>query len=96
MKMARTFFSPLGRYSKKSQDRKASASVESSKGGKKKKYGIVHPSAAETRGSDATASNCVALRATGVRTNPQNDAATDTPIQGRKNTNLCPGIGEAI
>ena len=44
-----------------------------------------------------TASNCVALRATGVRTYPHNDAATDTSIQGRKkHCNLCPGIGEAI
>jgi len=36
-----------------------------------------------------TASNCVALKATGVRTNPQIDAATNPPIQGRKNTVIC-------
>ena len=28
-----------------------------------------------------TASNCVALKAAGVRTSPQNDAATNPPIQ---------------
>jgi len=32
-----------------------------------------------------TASNCVALKATGVHTNPQKDAATNPPIRGRKN-----------
>jgi len=42
-----------------------------------------------------TASNCVALKAAGVRTNPQNDAATNPPIQGRKNTHLCPEIADA-
>jgi len=36
-----------------------------------------------------TASNCVALKATGARTNPQKDAAINPPIQGRKNTLIC-------
>ncbi len=36
-----------------------------------------------------TASNCVALKATGVHTNPQKDAATNPPIQARKNTVIC-------
>ena len=36
-----------------------------------------------------TASNGMALKGTGVRTNPQKDAATNTPIQGRKNTVIC-------
>ena len=36
-----------------------------------------------------TAWNCVALMATGVHTNPQKDAATNPPIQGRKNTIIC-------
>jgi len=36
-----------------------------------------------------TASNCVAMKATGVHTNPQKDAATNPPIQGRKNTVIC-------
>ena len=63
-------------------------------GGKKKKCGIVYPFAAETRGSNATslhetASNCVALKDTGVHTNPQKDAATSPPIQGRKNMVIC-------
>jgi len=62
--------------------------------GKKKKCGIVYPLAAEIRGSNAmslhhTASNCVALKATGVHTNLQIDAATNPPIQGRKNTVIC-------
>jgi hypothetical protein len=35
------------------------------------------------------ASNCVALKATGFHTNPQKDAATNPPIQGRKNTVIC-------
>jgi len=35
-----------------------------------------------------TASNCVALKATGVYTNPQ-EVATNPPIQGRKNTVIC-------
>ena len=47
------FFPPLGQ-SKKSQKRKALVSVESRKGGKKKKCGIVYPFAAETGGSNAT------------------------------------------
>jgi len=42
-----------------------------------------------------TASNCVALKAAGVRTNPQNDAATNPPIQGRKKTHFCPEIADA-
>ena len=80
--------------------RKAPASVESRMGGRNKECGIVYPSAAEIRGSDAmslhqTASNCVALKAAGVRTNPQNDAATNPPIQGRKNTHFCPEIADA-
>ena len=33
-----------------------------------------------------TASNCVALKGTGVHTNLQKDAATNTQNQGRKNT----------
>jgi len=33
-----------------------------------------------------TASNCVALKAIGVHTHLQKDAATNPPIQGRKNT----------
>jgi len=37
-----------------------------------------------------TASNRVALKATGVHTNPQKDPATSTPLQGRKNTVICP------
>ena len=49
-----TFFSPLGQYSKKSQYRKALASVEFRMGGKKKKCSIVYPFAAETRASNAT------------------------------------------
>jgi len=36
-----------------------------------------------------TTSNCVALKATGVRTHPQKDAATNPPIQRRKNTVIC-------
>jgi len=52
MKMAQ-LFSPLGQYSKKSQNRKAVASVESRLGGKKKNCGIVYPFVAETRGSNA-------------------------------------------
>ena len=36
-----------------------------------------------------TASNCVVLKATGVCTNLQIDAATNPPIQGRKNTLIC-------
>jgi len=48
-------------------------------GGKKKKCGIIYP----------FASNCVALKATGVHTNPQKDAATNPPIQGSKNTAIC-------
>jgi len=36
-----------------------------------------------------TASNCVALKGTGVHTSPQKDAATNPPIQGRKNTVIC-------
>jgi len=35
-----------------------------------------------------TASNCTALKATGVRTNPQIDAATNPPIQGRKSKRI--------
>jgi len=42
-----------------------------------------------------TASNCVVLKATGVCTNLQIDAATNPPIQGRKNSHLCPGIADA-
>jgi len=29
------------------------------------------------------------LKATGVHTNPQKDAATNPPIQGRKSTDIC-------
>ena len=36
-----------------------------------------------------TVSNCVALKATGVHINPHKDAATNVPIQGRKNTVIC-------
>ena len=36
-----------------------------------------------------TASNCVTLKTTGVHTRPQKDAATNPPIQGRKNTVIC-------
>jgi len=36
-----------------------------------------------------TASNCVALKATGVHANLQKDAATNPPIQVRKNTYIC-------
>ena len=43
-----------------------------------------------------TASNCVALRATAVHTNPQKDAETNPPIQGRKkHGHLCPGTADA-
>jgi len=48
-------------------------------GGKKKKCGIIYP----------FASNCVPLKATGVHTNPQKDAATNPPIRGSKNTVIC-------
>jgi len=48
------FFSHLGQYSKKSQNGKAAASVESRMGGKKIKCGTVYPPAAETRQSNAT------------------------------------------
>jgi len=36
-----------------------------------------------------TASNRVALKASGVHTKTQHDAATNSPIQGRKNTVIC-------
>jgi hypothetical protein len=36
-----------------------------------------------------TASNCMELTATGVPTNLQEDAATNPPIQERKNTIIC-------
>jgi len=45
------FFSPLGQYSKKSQKKKASASVECRMGGKEQKCGTVYAFAAVTRGS---------------------------------------------
>ena len=35
------------------------------------------------------ATNCVALKATGVHTNLQKDAATNPTIQGTKNTVIC-------
>ena len=84
----------------KSQKRKAPASVESRMGGRNKKCGIVYPSAAEIRGSDAMSlhhpnSGTVALKAAGVRTNPQNNVATNLPIQGRKYTHFCPEIADA-
>jgi len=59
--------------------RKVPASVETRMGGKKENRGIFYP----------FASNCVALKATGVHTNPQKDAATNPPIQGRKSTVIC-------
>jgi len=65
------FFCPLGHYSKKSQKRKALASVASRKGGKTKKCGTVYTFAAETRGS-----NAMSL----YHTNPQHNAATNSPI----------------
>ena len=92
---ANFYLSHLGQYSKKSQRRKVLASVESSMGRKNKKCGIVYPSVAETRGSDVTslrhqtASHWAALKATGVPTNPQNDAATNPPVGGRKSTVIC-------
>ena len=52
-----TDFFSLGQYSKKSQKRKASGSVESRVGGEKKKCGTVYPFAAETGGSNATSLN---------------------------------------
>ena len=75
----------------KSQKRKASASVEPRMGGKKKNSGIVYPTAAEMLHTyiNQTASNCVALKVTGVHINPNKDAATNPPIQGRKNTVIC-------
>jgi hypothetical protein len=43
-----------------------------------------------------TASNCTALKGTGVHKSLQKDAATNPPIQGRKNScHLCPGITDA-
>ena len=94
-KWCKLFLSPLEHYSKKSHKRKAPASVECKMGGKKIKCGIVYPFAAVTRGSNvlslhhSNSSNCVALKVTGVHTNPQKDAATKPPIQGRKSTVIC-------
>jgi len=75
------FFSPLGQYSKESQKRKAPASAESRKGGKKKKCGIVYPFATDQMLHPymiQTASNSVALKATGVHTNPQRCSTQST------------------
>ena len=85
-------FSPLGNYSKKSQKRKALASLESRMGGKKRKKvtlllklgdKMLRPYIIET------ASKCVAMKADGVHTNLQKDAATNPPIQGTKYTVIC-------
>jgi len=42
-----------------------------------------------------TATHCVALKDSGIHTNPQKDAATSPPILGRKkHCHLCPGKAE--
>ena len=70
--------------------RKSLASVESGMERKKKKCGIVYPLATVIRGSNAmsliiqTASNCVPLKATEVRTNLQIDAATNPQFKEEK------------
>ena len=80
------FFSPLRQYSKRSPKRKGLASVQSRMGGKKKKCGLSSLLLLKLWEQmlcpyiNQTATNCVALKATGVHTNPQNDAATNPPI----------------
>jgi len=65
-------------------------------GGKKKKCGTVYPFAAETRGANAMSLlHPNSSKLCGVHTNPQKDAATNTPIQGRKNSPFCPGTADA-
>jgi len=81
------FFSPLGQYSKKSQKRKAPASVESRMGPFRCWNQMLCPYIIPT------ASNYVALKATGVHTNPQKDAATNS--KKKKHCHLCPGIADA-
>lgn len=96
--MVQNFFFPLGQYSVKSQKRMAPASVESRMGGRNKNVALSTLLLLKLGDQMLcpyiiqTASNCVALKAAGVRTKLQNDAATNPPIQGRKNTHLCPEI----
>ena len=93
MKMLQTF--SLWNSIPKSQKRKAPASVESRMGRKKNKCGILSPLLLKLEDHMLhpyiiqTALNCVALKATAVHTNPQTDAATNPPIQARKNTVIC-------
>jgi len=95
-------FSSLGQYAKKSQKRKAPASVESRMGGKKKKCGTVYPWAAETRGSNAVSlhhPNSFKLCGTesywGSYTPAERCSNQSTNLGKKKHCHLCPGIADA-
>ena len=96
------FFSPLGQYSMKSQNRKAVASVESRMGGKKKKCDIVYPFAAETRGSNAmslhhpdTFKLCGTERKWDSYKPAERCSNQSTNSRKKKHSHLCPGIADA-
>ena len=93
-------FSPLGQYSMKSQNRKALASVEPRVEGEKKKNVAFSTCLLLNLGDQMlgpyiiqTASNCMALKGTGVHTSLQKDAATN--LRQKKHCHLCPGIADA-
>ena len=100
MKMVQTFsllWDSIPRSHKKKK--KAPPSVQSRMGGKKKKCGIVYPLLLKLEDQMVcpytiqTASNCVALKAAVVHTNPQKDAVTNS--RKKKHGHLCPRIAGA-